>query len=655
MPARKPVFSNFTAPTAPAGTPLAPALRPSFGLGACLALTACLVLSACASRQTDPDRSERRQRTEAEAPPAFNLKVEGPDDIRELLEKHLDLQRYRAVPDLNEAELARLLVMADANARELIATLGYFSPEIRIERDEAVTAVAPASAASSAAPVAAHVPQIRMIVSPGQPTQVGSVQLDVTGDMASNPSPNVIAQRDALKKNWSLNAGRRFTQADWADAKTGAVRELTAKRYLAGRVSGSRADIDPEKREAALGVTLDSGPVYLLGPLEITGLSHYSPTLVERFARLKPGSEYDRDELLRAQQRLSDSGFFDSAFLLVDPEADPKAAPVQTQLREAKLQKLVLGVGLTTDSGARFSAEHTHNLVPLIGWRAVSKFSVDQKNQYLGTELMSQPDSSYWRWVTGAKLQREVDDPLTTTSQQLRFGRLQTSDRLDRSVYLQYDRAEVRGGDATVDGGSNNAISLAWAWTQRNFDSVLFPTRGWGLGVEIGPGLTLGTERKPFLRSLLRAQTYVPLDALGDRAGRLSLRGQAGAVVANASAPIPATQLFLTGGDTTVRGYSYRSIGVATSTGIVQAGRYLAVGSAEWQRPIYKDGRPTDWESAVFVDTGAVSDQVGKLSASTGVGVGARWKSPIGPFQADVAYGIQAKAVRLHIAVGFTF
>ncbi|APW39833.1 hypothetical protein RD110_23690 [Rhodoferax koreense] len=634
--------------------PEAPYPRPSRLFLAC-GLVASLALTACASRQTDPDRSERRQRAEAEAPPAFDLKVDAPDDIRELLEKHLELQRYRAVPDLNEAELARLLVMAEANARELIATLGYFSPDIRIERDSETTATPAAAPASSATPVAARIPQIRMTVSPGLPTQVASVQLDVTGAMADSAAPDVVAQRNALRKDWSLNAGRRFTQADWSDAKTSAVRQLTAKRYLAGRISGSRADIDPEKREAALGVTLDSGPVYLLGPLEITGLSHYSPALVERFARLKPGAEYDRDELLRAQQRLSDSGFFDSAFLLVAPESDPKAAPVQTQLREAKLQKLVLGVGATTDSGARFSVEHTHNLVPLIGWRAVSKLSVDQKNQYLGTELMSQPDSSYWRWVVGGKLQRETDDPLTTTSQQLRFGRLQTSERLDRSVYLQYDRAEVRGGDATVDSGSGNAISLAWAWTQRNFDNVLFPTRGWGLGVELGPGLTLGTDRQPFFRTLLRSQAYVPLDALGERSGRLSIRGQAGAVAAKADAPIPATQLFLTGGDSTVRGYTYRSIGVATSTGIVQAGRYLAVGSVEWQRPIYKDGRPTDWESAVFVDTGAVSDQVGKLDAQTGVGVGARWKSPIGPFQADLAYGIQAKAFRLHLAVGFTF
>ena len=663
-PVTSPVFSLVGSGSSFAlARPAAVALRlRSVALFGCVA--ACLLLTACASGRTDPDASERRQRNEAATPPAFDLKVEAPDEIRELLEKHLDLQRYRAVPDLNEAELARLLVMAEANARELIATLGYFSPEIRIERDGMVTgstpgdlaaAPLPASAASSAAPVAAKVPQIRMVVSPGLPTQVAQVQLDVTGDMASNPSPDVVQQRSALQKNWRLNAGRRFTQADWSDAKTSAVRELTAKRYLAGRIAGSRADIDPDKREASLGVTLDSGPVYLLGPLEITGLSHYSPTLVERFARLQPGSEYDRDELQRAQQRLSDSGFFDSAFLLVAPESDPKAAPVQTQLREAKLQKLVLGIGATTDSGARFSAEHTHNLVPLIGWRAVSKFQVDQKSQYIGTELMSQPDSDYWRWVVGGKVQREEDDPLTTTSQQLRFGRLQTSERLDRSVYVQYDRAQVRGGDATVDSGSGNAISLAWAWTRRNFDNVLFPTSGWGLGVELGPGLTLGTERKPFFRTLVRGQAYVPLDRFGERSGRLALRAQAGAVLANAEAPIPATQLFLTGGDATVRGYTYRSIGVETATGIVQAGRYLAVGSAEWQRPIYKDGRPTDWESAVFVDTGAVADQVGKLSASTGVGVGARWRSPIGPFQADLAYGLQAKAFRLHIAVGFTF
>jgi translocation and assembly module TamA len=56
--------------------------------------------------------------------------------------------------------------------------------------------------------------------------------------------------------------------------------------------------------------------------------------------------------MLDAQQRLANSGYYDAVFLTLDTESpDPQAAPVIAQVREAKLQKLVFGAGLSTDSG----------------------------------------------------------------------------------------------------------------------------------------------------------------------------------------------------------------------------------------------------------------------------------------------------------------
>ena len=73
-------------------------------------------------------------------------------------------------------------------------------------------------------------------------------------------------------------------------------------------------------------------------------------------------------------------------------------------------------------------------------------------------------------------------------------------------------------------------------------------------------------------------------------------------MVGKESAQIPSTLMFLTGGDTTVRGYGYRDIGTVRSDGQTVAGRYLGVLSLEWQRPfVYKD-KLTDFESVVFVD-----------------------------------------------------
>ena len=126
-------------------------------------------------------------------------------------------------------------------------------------------------------------------------------------------------------------------------------------------------------------------------------------------------------------------------------------------------------------------------------------------------------------------------------------------------------------------------------------------------------------------------------------------------VLARTGAELPSTQLFLTGGDTTVRGYAYRSIGKELANGEIAAGRYLAAGSVEWQRPIVVNDKLTDWESTVFLDAGAVADKPSALRAQVGVGAGVRWKSPVGPLQIDLAYGVEVRKVRLHLSVGFTF
>jgi translocation and assembly module TamA len=133
------------------------------------------------------------------------------------------------------------------------------------------------------------------------------------------------------------------------------------------------------------------------------------------------------------------------------------------------------------------------------------------------------------------------------------------------------------------------------------------------------------------------------------------VRAQAGAVLARDGVVLPSTLLFLTGGDATVRGYSYHSIGAAEANGITTPGRYLVSGSVEWQRPILIDGRPSEWESTVFIDAGAVADKTAQLKAKVGIGAGVRYRSPVGPLQLDLAYGVDTGNLRLHLSVGFTF
>lgn len=595
-------------------------------------------------------------------PPRFAVELQADDPaVRDFLLRHMDLMRFRTLRDLDAVELDRLLARTPENLQDLLGTLGHFAPQIQIDPP----------VPSGAAPLGT----VRIRVEPGPSTTVAQVDLFFRGDMASNPQ--AAEQRSAIERAWSLRPGQTFTQADWSSAKAAATRALTARRYPAGRVYNSLADVDPSDHSVRLSVEFDSGAPLRLGELRVQGIERYDSAMVERLARLSgvtPGSDFDLAKLQHARQRIADSGYFDAVHLSVDPVADQPSAPVVVQLRESPRQRLVLGVGGSTDSGARLSMEHTHRRVPGIDWRAQSKLQLERTDQLLATEWDAPVDDKGWRWITSAQAARQIDGLDTTTSQRLRLGQAQSNPGLDRSFFLQYDRALVTHSVLGSLGQtrSDSSITGNYAWTARRFDSTPFPNRGYGLGVELGAGTTLEGERRPFGRTLARWLGYLPLGSpappdvtpLGAArptetaprtTGRLVLRLEGGAVWARGDTPVPKTQRFLTGGDTTVRGYGLRDIGVPQADGGVAPGRYMALASVEWQRPIWRNGVRSPWETALFIDVGAVADKPADLAPRWGVGAGLRYNSPVGPLRLDLAHGVKPKDWRLHFNVGFSF
>ena len=571
------------------------------------------------------------------AGPAFDLVVRAPDNLRELLERNLELRRYREVTDLDDAEIARLIVLADKDARELLATQGYFAPQVTITRESGP-------------------PRTRLVVAvdPGQRTRVRDVDISFEGDIATSTDPDAVAQREGIRAEWPLREGDPFTQTGWDRAKSEATRDLLARRYPAGRISYSLADVDAGTATARLGLRLDSGALFRLGEVRVSGVERYDPVLVERLARLPVGMVYDQEKIVQAQLRLSGSGYFESAFIFIDPASDPNAAPVQVTVREARLQKVVLGLGFTTDGGPRATVEHIHNRLPVIGWRAVTRLQAESKNPFAQTEWTAIPDERGWRWSVLARGEKLDDDRLVTHSQRLRGGRFQHGDHIDRNWYLQYERSTVQNPRNVAllptDIGQGSAVSVNYIWTGRYFDNPQLPTRGFGFGFELGGGLTLAGDHQPFQRTLVRWLGLRPLER-----GRLQLRAEAGAVLARDEAAVPAGQLFRTGGDTTVRGYKYLDIGVPLPGGLVGPGRFLVVGSTEWQRPIIRNNQPTQFEHTLFIDAGAVADRIGDLRPRVGIGTGVRWRSPVGPVEGAIAYGLKSRRFRLHFTAGFVF
>jgi translocation and assembly module TamA len=626
---------------------------------------------ASASQPADAPKSGEEDSSLASAPARFGIQLNAPKDLQPFLLRHMELQRFRTLSDLDSGELDRLLLAAPDNLSDLLGTQGYFSPEIKVSRK------APSADAAAAAPLG----DVIINVAPGPVTKIGTANVYFQGDIANADA--AAAQRKEMQSASQASVGQAFSQARWDQAKSDTLRLLTKERYPRGRIANSLSDVDSTNQTANWYIELDSGPAVQVGEVRVEGGERYDIASAQRLVRLaglQPGADYSLEKLQNAQQKIADSGYYTSVFAYVDLDQDgpgkDSAAPVVVQVKEALPQKVVLGVGGSTNSGPRLSLEHTHLRLPLIGWKAQSKLQLETDDQLLSSDWSAPIEDDGWHWLAGGRIARQIDGDTTTSSLRLSAGKAQETVERDRRYFLQYDRSRTVNSASSLASSDGNeaALSANYGWTWRRFDNLPFPDRGYGLGITLGAGMTLGTVRQPFLSTRARWLGYWPLGEALDtsllaglrpgeqrpadsrsRNGRLALRLEGAAVLADAAAPLPDSLLFLTGGDNTVRGYGLRDIGVVQSDGSVSAGRYLAVASFEWQRPLWRNGVRTDWESVAFVDAGAVANQAANLQAKVGLGVGARYNSPVGPLQIDLAYGLDSKRFRLHFNVGFTF
>jgi len=115
---------------------------------------------------------------------------------------------------------------------------------------------------------------------------------------------------------------------------------------------------------------------------------------------------------------------------------------------------------------------------------------------------------------------------------------------------------------------------------------------------------------------------------------------------------VPIPFRFFTGGDSSVRGYAYQSLGPKDARGNVVGGKHLLAGSIELERAI-----GTDWGIAAFYDAGNAFDDFGSFQLAQGVGLGVRYYTPVGPIRLDLARqaGVSDPQYRFHFTVGMQF
>jgi translocation and assembly module TamA len=216
------------------------------------------------------------------------------------------------------------------------------------------------------------------------------------------------------------------------------------------------------------------------------------------------------------------------------------------------------------------------------------------------------------------------------------------------SAFLQFRYENFSEPDQD---GSSTFFMPGLRLYQRRVDDLIRPRKGFRYMLETrGSTQALGTESS-FLQFLGNADLLIPLGA----GFSLIPRTQLGATWQKDSlTDLPPSIRFYAGGDRSVRGYGYKEIGQyvedASGERYVFGGKHLVVASVEYERMF-----TSEWGGAVFVDAGDAFDDIDAHAWQVGVGVGVRWRSPVGPVRVDIAHGLGDAAqssLRLHFNIG---
>lgn len=555
----------------------------------------------------------------------YDVTIDAPRDMRKLLEKHLDLARFASRNDVTDDQFDFLVTATPQQVRDLAATDGYFSPVVR-------TDVRAGREGKKA---------ITVHVDPGPRTIVTSVELTFDGPVSREEPKRENAARFAF----SLHTGDPFTQPGWSDAKEAALKALQAHRYIGAKIVRSQARIDPHTRQASLSVAFDSGPTFTLGPLDVSGVRRYPGRIVTNVNPLSVGEVYDSERIAELQRQLQNTPYYASVAIDVGNDVTkPNDTPVHVKVSEYPYNNVRGGVGYATDTGAHVQGSYTYLDTFGAAWPFSVQGRLDQIQQYGQIQLSMPPGQR--GWVNSALASYTTTKVSDTNIFSLRAGlqRTRTAQFIDYTYSIQYyaDRLDQNATGPTT----SHALVPQWSWTRRNVDDPLFPRKGNLLHVEAGFAVKGIATDQTFTRAYARGEQYVPLF----KRDLLLVRAELGGVLTGGSSSgIPASLLFRAGGSNSVRGYGFQSIGNNVD-GSVLPTKYLATATAEYQHWFTHD-----WGAAVFYDVGMATDTWRERVIYPGVGVGARWRSPVGPINVDLAYGTRNRSVRPYLTLGIAF
>ncbi|MEW5838985.1 MAG: BamA/TamA family outer membrane protein [Pseudomonadota bacterium] len=579
----------------------------------------------------------------AQAPPpsstdgrTIEIKLVGlPEYLQADVLNSLTAERQRKSPFLDDLLAGNLAQRAEGEAAEAMEASGFY--RARVEADLQTT---PGGWL------------LTLNITPGPIVHISQVEVILLGE--------ALEQRRVANfaKTFPLVVNAPLVHAPYEDFKRRWLQLAQDVGFLDAAYTRHEILVDPQTDTAQVFLTLDSGTRYVFGTTSFdqAGPMIFEQELLDGYVPWKPGQPYLVSRLLEFQRILSDTQFFERMEVSPTPNRETHTVDVTAGLSTRKRTRYAFGVGYGTDTGARVSAEMERRFLNARGDRFHGRVAVSQRDVQVDMELRrpwldtvtlggqsfgGTPSTDFF--ALGLNSRREELDDVTTYPLALRLSAFDIKGAWRRQARLTmlYEKDEI-----------NNEPNLYGHMLMPGL-SLLYRPKVWGRRMlwtwDADVQSTLGTLASSAALSQVRVNGNLSLPVR--EFDQILLRGSLGASLSNDFDKVPLSLRFFTGGDMSVRGYGFKSLGATDAAGNVVGGENLLVMSAEYQW-MFKN----PFGMAAFVDTGNAFNGT-DIALKTGAGLGALWRSPVGMVGLYLAHGFENEdeSFRLHFSLGAEF
>jgi translocation and assembly module TamA len=562
------------------------------------------------------------------------LVVDGVDDpLKGAVVEGVSLSQY-GTREVSEAQVKRLYDRANAQASAALEPYGYY--------DAVVT--------GKLEPVGKDW-RVTLHVVPGEPVKITAVDIQLDKSAADLKPIRATSRVIANMK------GQRLDDNAYDNARDALSGALTANGFLDAKLLVHRVDVNRGQHSAAIHLAWQAGRRYRYGVVRFDG-SQFREGFLQRYVPFKPGDYFDQNQLLAMQQALNGADYF--SIVNVAPDLDHTrngVVDIEVNLAPAKRTIYTGGLFIGTDTGFGLRGGIEKRWINQRGHKWKNEVVVAQRLKSVSTlYTVPLPGDNQRSLNYGATYRDSNTDTSQSRTLELVANETELWHKWVRTIGVhalsgtftvgkRNDEPEDTPG---IERGTSTLVFLETSLARKEADNLDFARRGWS--ITLAARSTAG--------DLLSSASFSQLtaDAKWIRAfagnNRLILRGSLGHTWTDNFNALPPQLRFFAGGDNSVRGYGFQTIGPENAFGRVIGGRSLIVASTEVEHYFTRQ-----WGMAAFIDAGNAFDGV-DYRAEIGAGLGVRWRSPVGLIRLDLGTPIndsQRHGIELHLVIGPDF